>query len=131
MDAIVVYQRMLSMGLKPNATTYVALLTAFARTGQLEATLNLFNTMADHGFERGAHCFAAVLSACEPQGRWDLALQLLQHMQMDGVRPSTACMNSVISACLNGVFRWREGGSLLQDMLHKVLTACAYLTASS
>jgi hypothetical protein len=37
-----VYERMLSLNLKPNASTYVALLTAFARTGQLEAALAIF-----------------------------------------------------------------------------------------
>lgn len=93
---------MLAAGVEPISASYTSVLTAYARTQQLDGALNLFRTMGQRGVERGANAYAAVLSACERPGRWDLAMELLQQMQREGPRPNTACFTSAISACLHG-----------------------------
>lgn len=60
---------MCSAGIEPNGATFIAALTSYARSGQLEAALSLFNMMTSRGYERGANTYAAVLSACELPGR--------------------------------------------------------------
>lgn len=37
-----VYERMLAAGIKPSATTYTALISAYGRSGQVEKALEIF-----------------------------------------------------------------------------------------
>ncbi len=60
---------MAGAGVEPNGATYNAALTSYARSGQLEAALQLFRMMGARGYERGANSYAAVLAACELPGR--------------------------------------------------------------
>lgn len=69
LQAVRVYEVMTASGVEPNGASYSAALTSYARGGQLDAALGLFNAMGSRGYERGNNTYAAVLAACERPGR--------------------------------------------------------------
>lgn len=79
---------MISAGIKPSATTYTALISAYGKRGQVEKALDIFNDMIRRGCERNVITYSSLISACEKAGRWEMALELFSKMHKENCKPN-------------------------------------------
>ncbi|KAG2695331.1 hypothetical protein I3760_07G008900 [Carya illinoinensis] len=96
-QAVGVYQKMIEQGLKPNQTTFVALLTACSHSGLVEDGIILFHKMErDHNIrptEKHYACFVDLLSRA---GRIEEAKALVRKMPF---QPGSAVLEALLSGC--------------------------------
>ncbi|KAB1202782.1 hypothetical protein CJ030_MR8G022190 [Morella rubra] len=96
-QAVGVYRKMLEKGIKPNQTTFVALLTACSHSGLVEEGISLFQRMErDHSIrptEKHYACFVDLLSRA---GRLEEAGALVKQMPFE---PGSAVLEALLSGC--------------------------------
>ncbi|KAG6646445.1 pentatricopeptide repeat-containing protein At3g12770-like [Carya illinoinensis] len=96
-QAVGVYQKMIEQGLKPNQTTFVALLTACSHSGLVEDGIILFHKMEGaHNIrptEKHYACFVDLLSRA---GRIEEAEALVRKMPF---QPGSAVLEALLSGC--------------------------------
>ncbi|KIY92629.1 Pentatricopeptide repeat-containing protein [Monoraphidium neglectum] len=106
---------MVRAGVKPTATTYTALISAYGKQGKVEQAMGIFADMVARGCERNVITYSSLISAAEKAGRTDLALQLFERMHQEGCRPNVVTYNSLIAACSHGA-HWEDAERCFQQM---------------
>ena len=143
--ALAVYDRMLVAGVKPSATTYTALISAYGKKGMVEKAMEIFDDMSRFGCERNVITYSSLISACEKvsqmiihvlsffvsqpacklqAGRWESALDLLSRMQKEGCKPNTVTYNSLIAACTHNAELYDKAEELFHQMQGEVMNMC-------
>jgi len=56
---------MIAAGVKPSATTYTALISAYGKRGMLDKAIGIFDDMSRFGCERNVITYSSLISACE------------------------------------------------------------------
>ena len=64
------------------------LCSAYGKSGQLDAALEVWRDMTARGCERNVITYSSLISACEKCGRWELALELFAEMHREGCKPN-------------------------------------------
>ncbi|XP_004505258.1 putative pentatricopeptide repeat-containing protein At3g23330 [Cicer arietinum] len=96
-QALVVYDRMLEEGLKPNQTTFVSLLTACSHSGLVEEGRTLFHSMErDHNIKPSDTHYACFVDLLSRAGCLEEADALVKQIP---VEPSTDVLEALLSGC--------------------------------
>ena len=95
-EALKVYERMLTAGALPTATTYTALISAYGKNGQLDRALQIFDDMVRMLSDvDGAITFTALTTAYGKTGQLDRASYI-----SDSMVRSLPPFDTVVRACL-------------------------------
>jgi pentatricopeptide repeat protein len=96
-QAVVVYRKMIEEGLKPNQTTFVALLTACSHSGLVEDGITLFHRMErDHNISPTEKHYACVVDLLSRAGRLEEAGAFVKQMPFE---PGSAVLEALLSGC--------------------------------
>lgn len=105
---------------RPNVYSFGSLLSAMARTGQVDQAVRLLRTMErDHGVAPNAVCYNAAVSAAanaKPTARPDTALQILDMAASKGCPMTVVGYNAAVSAAARAG-DWQGAIRLLETML--------------
>jgi len=107
-------------GVKPNAMSFAAVLSACARGRSWQRALNLIDTMHEDDVMPDVAHYTSAISSCEKSGAWRHALQILACMKSKLVLPDTIAYNATISACEKGR-QWQACLQLLQTLVSSSL----------
>eukprot|EP00927_Polykrikos_kofoidii_P013692 TRINITY_DN15956_c0_g1_i1.p1 TRINITY_DN15956_c0_g1~~TRINITY_DN15956_c0_g1_i1.p1 ORF type:complete len:670 (-),score=120.48 TRINITY_DN15956_c0_g1_i1:280-2085(-) len=111
-------------GLRPDAVTCNALLSAFSRGREWQRAVNFLM-----GASGGTVAYNTTISACDRGGPWAVALALLADMEARSVPRDVVTYNALISVCSHGE-RWEVALRLLSSMGGTVSpNAISYTTA--
>eukprot|EP00953_Heterococcus_sp_UTEX-ZZ885_P033574 17450-Heterococcus_DN1.PRE.1 len=81
-QAVNLFKEMKQTGLKPNATTYAAMITACACSGRHEKARQLFEEAKAAKVTLNAIIYNAAITACADGGQWKRVLQLLAEAKL-------------------------------------------------
>ncbi|XP_051122779.1 pentatricopeptide repeat-containing protein At5g66520-like [Andrographis paniculata] len=95
-DAIELYGRMEEAGVRPNAVTFVAILSACAHTGLIDEGRRYFQRMGKHGIEPRVEHYTCMVDILGRAGRFDEAEELIGRMP---VSPDVFTWGALLGAC--------------------------------
>merc|ERR1719408_940659 len=90
---------MLQAGVKANVQSYSAVISAFARIGDVSGPSQWLQAMDDAGIKGDTISYTAAINACARTGDVQLAEKWLAKMLEAGVEPNVITFNAVIAAC--------------------------------
>ncbi|XVF00119.1 hypothetical protein REPUB_Repub03eG0257700 [Reevesia pubescens] len=96
-EALELFEKMLSLGQKPDAFTFIGILMACSHSGLVEEGLNYFNQMQSfHGLTPKLEHYACVVDMLGRAGRLDESLRLINEMPDE---PDAGIWSSLLSSC--------------------------------
>ncbi|CAM0944644.1 unnamed protein product [Alopecurus aequalis] len=96
--AILLYDRMVELGVKPNNVTYASLLYACSHAGMVEEGLQLFEDMRNiHGIMPNVDHYSSLVDMVGRAGRIKEAYGLIKDMPFE---PSTSVWGALLGACV-------------------------------
>lgn len=95
-EALLLFEKMMKEGLKPNYVTFVGVLSACSHAGLVEDGLHHFKSMADFEIEPGTEHYACVVSLLGRAGRLYEAKEFIENMP---IKPAAVVWRSLLSAC--------------------------------
>ncbi|KAJ8770430.1 hypothetical protein K2173_015044 [Erythroxylum novogranatense] len=96
-EAIELFQKMQSLGIKPNDVSYVALLTACSHAGLLQEGLKYFNElMRDRSIQLREDHYACLVDLCGRAGRLKEAYNLIEQL---GNKTSSTIWSALLAGC--------------------------------
>lgn len=116
--ALMFLEEMHAVGLRPDAFSYSAAISACSRAGQVERALAVFKQCsADHEEPPNSIVFNAVLAACQRGGAaWRAQLlALFASMSAHGVQPDAWAHSAAIDA-LSKTGQWKRALSLVDEL---------------
>ncbi|KAJ0090780.1 hypothetical protein Patl1_12593 [Pistacia atlantica] len=123
-EALVVYRRMVSEGIKPSLKTYSALMVAsgkrrdietFSYCGDMDAVKEFWSQMEADGYAPDVVTFTILVDALCKAGDVDKAFGMLDAMKKEGVLPNLHTYNTLISGLLR-LHRLEEALELFSNM---------------
>ncbi|XAR73286.1 hypothetical protein NMG60_11007204 [Bertholletia excelsa] len=94
-EALVMFERMIEGGVKPNYVTFIAVLSACVHAGLVEVGLHHFDSMSKFGVEPGTEHYACLVSLMGRAGRLFEAKDIIEKMPI----PAAIVWRSLLSAC--------------------------------
>ncbi|KAL3635774.1 hypothetical protein CASFOL_020321 [Castilleja foliolosa] len=117
-EALVVFERMLENGLKPDDVTYVGVLSACSHEGLVEKGKKFFDRMRfEHRIDPTMQHYGCMVDLMGRAGLVREALDLIESMPME---PNDVIWRSVLSSCK--IHRNVELGELAAENLYKLKT---------
>lgn len=98
------------MRVRPNARTYVALISACEEHGAWEDAIRWHTHMREAGVAPNVHTFSALVAAYARGGQLDAAMRVPEEMAKAGVAPNRVVFNALIGACENAGDHMRAMG---------------------
>ena len=95
-DTIRYFEKMLKIGIKPNAITFLCLLTACSHAGLLEQGEHYFNLMKKYDIEPDTSHYVTVVDLIGRAGDFDRAVMVIEHMP---IKPEAAVWKALLGAC--------------------------------
>ncbi|OVA04359.1 Pentatricopeptide repeat [Macleaya cordata] len=96
-EAIAVYSQMKKVGVQPNQTTFISLLSACSHSGLVEEGMNLFQIMnRDNGISPSEKHFACLVDLLGRAGRLEEAEALISQMPFE---PGNSVLEALLSGC--------------------------------
>jgi len=90
---------MLQAGVKANVQSYSAVISAYARVGDVSGVSHWLQAMDDAGIKGDTISYTSAINACARAGDVQLAEKWLAKMLEAGVEPNVITFNAVIAAC--------------------------------
>ncbi|XP_062098455.1 pentatricopeptide repeat-containing protein At4g19191, mitochondrial isoform X3 [Humulus lupulus] len=128
-EAFDLFNTMLTLGMKPNHITFLAVLQACTHSGILEKGMEYFDMMTNEYFiDPGLDHYSCMVDLFGRKGRIKEALELVQKMP---VKPDVGIWSSLLSSCK--IHRNVEIGEYISDRLFKLdpLVAVPYVEMAS
>ena len=101
--------------LRPNSSSYAAVVGAYARVGDALAARRVFGEMGAAGVVPNRFVYCALITALGRAGCWREALEELQRMDREGPAPDSATYNAAIDALGRGG-QWELAWALFSRM---------------
>ncbi|KQK00664.1 hypothetical protein BRADI_3g50980v3, partial [Brachypodium distachyon] len=96
--SILLYNRMVQLGVKPNTVTFASLLYACSHVGMVDEGLQLFEDMRGiHGVMPNADHYSSLVDMVGRAGRIEEAYRLIEDMPLE---PSTSVWGALLGACV-------------------------------
>lgn len=95
-EALMMFDRMMQEGIKPNYVSFVGILSACTHAGLVEQGLHHFESMPAFGVEPGIEHYASVVSLLGLAGKLYEAKELIEKMP---IKPAAVLWRSLLSAC--------------------------------
>jgi pentatricopeptide repeat protein len=96
-QAVGVYRKMIEEGVKPNQTTFVAVLTACSHSGLVKEGIALFHRMErDHNIRPSGKHYACIVDLLGRAGRLEEARAMIKQMPFE---PGSAVLEALLSGC--------------------------------
>ncbi|XP_062222531.1 pentatricopeptide repeat-containing protein At5g39350-like [Phragmites australis] len=96
--AILLYDRMVELGVKPNAVTIASLMYSCSHAGMIDEGLRLFDDMRNvHGLMPNAEHYWCLVDMLGRAGRIEEAYRLIEDMPFE---PSTSVWGALLGACV-------------------------------
>lgn len=95
-EALLMFERMMEEGIKPNYITFVGGLSACSHAGLVEDGLHHFESMPQFGIEPGIEHYCCVVSLLGRAGKLSEAKEFIEKMPM---KPAAIVWRSLLSAC--------------------------------
>ncbi|XP_059653102.1 pentatricopeptide repeat-containing protein At1g28690, mitochondrial-like [Cornus florida] len=112
-EAIVLFDKMLQLGIKPDMITIVGVLSACGRSGLVNEGLNIYSSVVnDYGIKPTLEICACVVDMLGRSGQLDRALEFIKTMPL---QPGPSVWGALVSASL------LHGNSEMQDLAYRFL----------
>lgn len=111
-DAILLYDKMLQSGIKPDFITVVGVLSACGRSEMVEEGLNIYNAIKEYGLKPTLEICACVVDMLGRSGQLDKALEFIKKMPLE---PGPSIWGSLVNASI------LHGNSDMLDLAYKFL----------
>jgi pentatricopeptide repeat protein len=96
--AILLYDRMVELGAKPNSVTIASLMYSCSHAGMIDESLRLFNDLCNvHGLMPNADHYSCLVYTLGRSGRIEEACHLIQDMAF---KPSSSLWGALLGACV-------------------------------
>ncbi|XP_004289272.1 PREDICTED: pentatricopeptide repeat-containing protein At4g39530-like [Fragaria vesca subsp. vesca] len=95
-NALLMFERMMNDGIKPNYITFVGVLSACSHAGLVEDGLRHFESMSWFGIEPGIDHYSCIVSLLGRAGKLYEAKEVIEKMPM---KPAAILWRSLLSAC--------------------------------
>lgn len=95
-EALLMFERMMEEGIKPNYITFVGVLSACSHAGLVEDGLHHFESMPQFGIEPWIEHYCCVVSLLGRAGKLSEAKEFIEKMPM---KPAAIVWRSLLSAC--------------------------------
>ena len=96
-QVIELFEKMLSMGIKPDYITLVCVLSACSHTGRVEEGYKYFDSLSSvHGIQPGSEHYACMVDMLGRAGRLDEAKMFIKSMPVD---PDPSVWGALLGAC--------------------------------
>ncbi|XP_073013910.1 pentatricopeptide repeat-containing protein At2g03880, mitochondrial-like [Typha latifolia] len=96
-ESLIVYEEMLSQGVKPNCVTFTSILSSCSHSGLLDEGRRVFESMSRaHGVNPTVEHYACMVDLLGRAGNIEDALELISRMPME---PSASVWGALLSAC--------------------------------
>lgn len=117
-EAVDVVRRAKQAGVVCNEVMYGALLTGFARRGQMERAEQVWHFLktSTQAPPLDSVLYTAMIHACAKAGQAERALMLLDEMRSDGLVPTEVTFNAALLATARRSDMWKECKDLFQAM---------------
>ncbi|CAH9109243.1 unnamed protein product [Cuscuta epithymum] len=100
-NALVLIDKMKSIGLKPNLVTYNTLIAGFSQADDRNMVSKLFSMMHDAGIQPDVVSWTSVVSGLVQNFHNREAFRIFKHMLNVGLHPSSATISTLLPACAN------------------------------
>uniref|UniRef100_A0A1D1YFF5 Pentatricopeptide repeat-containing protein At1g19720 n=1 Tax=Anthurium amnicola TaxID=1678845 RepID=A0A1D1YFF5_9ARAE len=98
-EALGLFERMQTEGIKPGLVTWNILITSYNQMGRLDVAMGLMKKMGQSGLVPDVVTWTSMISGFVQNNRAGQALDLFHKMQSGGVEPNRVTFASAISAC--------------------------------
>ncbi|KAL6225293.1 hypothetical protein ACLB2K_004143 [Fragaria x ananassa] len=95
-NALLMFERMMNDGIKPNHITFVGVLSSCSHAGLVEDGLRNFESMPWFGIEPGIDHYSCIVSLLGRAGKLSEAKEFIEKMPM---KPAAILWRSLLSAC--------------------------------
>ncbi|KAL5542448.1 hypothetical protein UlMin_010158 [Ulmus minor] len=112
-EAVLLYDKMVRAGIKPDMITIVGVISACGRSGLVDEGLSIYNSVInEHGIEPSVEICACVVDMLGRSGQLDQALDLIKRMP---VEPGPSVWGALVSASV------MHGNSQMKDLAYRFL----------
>ncbi|KAK6911254.1 Pentatricopeptide repeat [Dillenia turbinata] len=95
-EALVIFNRMKEMGVKPNELTFTGILSACAQAGLIKEGRKYFNMIEECGLEPRIQHYGCMVDLLGKAGRLEEAYEIIKSMKL---KPNVAVWGSFLQAC--------------------------------
>ena len=114
------FEKMIAVGLLPDAQAYNSLLNAYAKSNDVDSAMRVFYQMSRVGLQASVVTFNTLLDACARQGNVQKAKELFKMMEESNIIPNVRSYSSMIHAsCRDGDIH--SAFAILDDMQQRNL----------
>ncbi|XP_051128121.1 pentatricopeptide repeat-containing protein At4g32430, mitochondrial [Andrographis paniculata] len=93
------FEKMLTEGVRPDAVTFLSVLTSCGHNGMVDAGIEVFNLMVrEHSVEPFPEHYSCIVDMLGRAGRLDEAEEILRRIDIPG-RPGISVLQSLLGAC--------------------------------
>ncbi|XP_078433989.1 tetratricopeptide repeat (TPR)-like superfamily protein [Wolffia australiana] len=97
-EALKLYERMNETSVRPNAMTFIGVLTACTNTGLVDVGLSYFRSMIqEHGIDPSMEHYTCMVKLLGRSGRFDQALKLISEIPK---KPTAVLWRALLATCL-------------------------------
>jgi pentatricopeptide repeat protein len=90
--------QMIEDGVNPNMYTYSTMIDAFAKNGQIEKAIEVFDSIMKDGVRPDVFVYTSMIDAFAKNGQIEKAIEVFDSIMKDGVRPDVFVYTSMIDA---------------------------------